>query len=1043
MTEDAERRGRLGSLWTNLTKGAQNALEIARVGRLSPEVHAPYTVVRRERNYKLRHYAHKPGSSSPDTPLLLVPPLMVTPEVYDIDPPISAVRLLETEGVDVWVVDFGIPEQEEGGLARTLDDHVKAVDHAIDHVRQVTGRDVHLAGYSQGGMFCYQVAAYRRGAGIKSLITFGAPVDLHRNSALRDEVAVRVIDTLSGATRAMLDAMEGLPGAFSSIGFRVLSMRKEIKQLVGFVSHLHDREALMRGESSRRFLHGEGFVYWPGPALRTFFEEFIVDNRLSQGGFVVDGRSLTLADISCPILYFYGERDEFARASSVRAIREAAPNATTYEVPLRTGHFGLVVGSVAMKHTWPTLVSWMRWLEDKAPKPTQMRDAAAVELIEQKREPLEDVIEANFEDVEYNARLLFDTARGTANLIKKSLGGVGHQLATMVDNMRYQLPRLARLERIHEGSRISVGRELAEQADKIGEQTFFLWQGRAHTYADANQRVDHIVRGLISCDVKVGTRVGILMSARPTYLSLVAAVSRIGAVAVLISPEGERVALPQALALGSVEVLITDPDRAQIGRDTFGGPVLVLGGGGKDRQLIAGVIDMERIDPDAVQLPGWYSPNPGRASDLALILFTAGKDEKPRAARITNRRWAVAAYGAAAASTLTSKDTVYCCMPLHHAAGLLVSVGGALVGGARLALANGFDQALFWTEVRRYGATVVFYAGEMCRPLVDAPPADGEHKNPVRLFAGSGMRIDIWRRLEERFDTGVLEFYATTEGNAVLANVSGEKVGSLGKPLPGTSEMTLAAYDLESGEFVKAPDGKLVSCFAGQPGMLIARIDAGNPMAAFDGYVDPHESSRRVLRGAFTPGDAWFVTGDVLRIDDDGDYWFVDRAADMIRTPKGPVSSVTVEDVLYELGEIQQAVVYGVRFAGIVHEVPCASVVVRPDYQLDPITLARHIESRLDVNARPRFVRLVDDIPVSVGYRPLKHPLRERVPARGDAQLLGYDHELHLYEVADAERYGTVVAQARSLEETRESIPVHDEGRDDASTDEHDRWPVP
>ncbi|MDB4990203.1 MAG: Polyhydroxyalkanoic acid synthase, partial [Myxococcaceae bacterium] len=285
------------SLWQNLTKGAQNALEIARVGRLSPEVHAPYTVVRRERIYKLRHYAKQDTAIKLDTALLLVPPLMVTPEVYDIDPPISAIRMLENQGVDVWVVDFGIPEQEEGGLARTLDDHVRAVDHAIDQVRSATGRDVHLAGYSQGGMFCYQVAAYRHGAGIKSLITFGAPVDLHRNSALKDELATRVIDTLSGMTRSMLQAMEGLPGAFSSIGFRVLSMKKELKSMVGFVSHLHDREALMRGESSRRFLHGEGFVYWPGPALRTFFEEFVVDNRLSQGGFVVDGRSLTLADI--------------------------------------------------------------------------------------------------------------------------------------------------------------------------------------------------------------------------------------------------------------------------------------------------------------------------------------------------------------------------------------------------------------------------------------------------------------------------------------------------------------------------------------------------------------------------------------------------------------------------------------------------------------------------------------------------------------------------------------------------------------------------
>src|SRR5690606_25564954 len=125
------------------------------------------------------------------------------------------------------------------------------------------------------------------------------------------------------------------------------------------------------------------------------------------------------------------------------------------------------------------------------------------------------------------------------------------------------------------------------------------------------------------------------------------------------------------------EVLITDPERAELGRNRFSGPVLVLGGGAGPRALVSGVQDMETIDPEKVVLPAWYEPNPGRAKDLAMVIFTADKDERPRAARITNRRWAVAAYGAAAASTLTSKDTVYCCMPLDHAAGLLVSVGGA------------------------------------------------------------------------------------------------------------------------------------------------------------------------------------------------------------------------------------------------------------------------------------------------------------------------------------------------------------------------------
>ena len=75
------------------------------------------------------------------------------------------------------MIDFGAPERERGGLERTLADHVLAVSDAIDRVREQTGRDVHLAGYSQGGMFCYQAAAYRRSEGLASLITFGSPVD--------------------------------------------------------------------------------------------------------------------------------------------------------------------------------------------------------------------------------------------------------------------------------------------------------------------------------------------------------------------------------------------------------------------------------------------------------------------------------------------------------------------------------------------------------------------------------------------------------------------------------------------------------------------------------------------------------------------------------------------------------------------------------------------------------------------------------------------------------------------------------------------------
>ena len=342
-----------------LQASAQNVKEIVEFGRLGTPWGTAYEVVHESRHHRLRRY-HDPGSADhrPDPAVggvLLVPPLMVTSEVYDVAPDISAVGALIGAGVDVWLVDFGAPEREEGGLDRTLDDHVLAVDDSIARVVRETGKAVHLVGYSQGGMFCYQAAAYRRCEDIASLVTFGSPVDIHRNlPAIDADVGARVIGAARRAVAAPLASLDGLPGVLTSTGFKVLSLRKELAQISEFLAKLHDRDALVKRESRRRFLAGEGFVAWPGPALRTFIDEFIVANRMSAGGFVIAGRTASLADLDAPILCFYGKRDEIARAASVRAIVDAAPSAEVHQLALPAGHFGLVVGSTAMQQSWPT-----------------------------------------------------------------------------------------------------------------------------------------------------------------------------------------------------------------------------------------------------------------------------------------------------------------------------------------------------------------------------------------------------------------------------------------------------------------------------------------------------------------------------------------------------------------------------------------------------------------------------------------------------------------------------------------------------------------
>ncbi len=968
----------------------ENALELARLGHFTDPEHAPYKVAYQQAFARLRRYGGDQHRPSIEAPILLIPPLMVTAEIYDVAPDISGVTALTELGLDVWVIDFGSPELEEGGMERTLDEHVKLVSDAIDFMRESTGRDVHLMGYSQGGMFAYQTAAYRASEGIASLVTFGSPVDIHRNfPILSDTVAGRVFDLAQGAVEAPIDKLEGLPGFLTSNGFKVLALHKEVGQLVDFVRKLHDRQALEKREARRRFLGGEGFVAWPGPAFKKFLDEFVVHNRMLSGGFVIGGRTVTLTDITCPVLFFLGERDTFANSSAVRAIQGATPNAELFEVSMRAGHFGLVVGKQAMSFTWPSVASWVRWREGRGEKPSCLQPPP----------PLEEPEEADFEEVDFDLKLFYEAVAGAAGAFWERLGRAANDWTGQLDSFRWQVPRLSVLQQMRPETRISLGLTLSEQANTDPQGTFFLWEGRAFSYAQADRRIDNVVRGLIHCGVKRGDLVAVLMEPRPSYLSVTTALSRLGAVPILLSPARSRETLEEAVHGSAPRFLVADPESAALANE-LGQEVLVLGGANEERALPPGVVDMELIDPDAVELPGWYEPNPGLARDLGLIMLTAGRGKKPRAAKITNQRWAFSAYGTAAACTLSPRDTVYCCLPLHHPAGMLVAVGGGLVGGARLALGTRFDPESFWDDVHRYGATVVFYAGEMLRELLRAEPSSADNKNPIRLFAGSGLRADVWQRIVERFGPlGILEFYASTEGNAVLANASGEKVGSLGRPLPGSADVTLAKFDFDEEAFVRDEHGMVASPAPGEDGVLLARLDEDHPMVRLAGGAD---AGKRILRDVSDDGDTWFISWDVLRSDADGDYWFVDRASRMLRTPHGRVATRSIENALYGLKPLRHTVVYGVEQDGF--DLPVAVVATESDRALD-LQVWNEFATGLAPAERPAFVKRVEQIPMTDGFRPNKSAI-ESEPLDAGAELWAYD--------ADQERYIAVEASAGS-----------------------------
>ncbi|MGO9793952.1 MAG: alpha/beta fold hydrolase [Solirubrobacteraceae bacterium] len=949
----------MAPLLNNLTKpvarlgaAAQNALEVARFGGLATdEEPSPYEVHSERRIFRLRRY-HAGAVPADAPPVLLVPPLMLAAEIYDVSSQTSAVTTLNEHGADAWVIDFGAPERAEGGLERNLTDHVLAVSEAVDAVREATGKDVNLGGYSQGGMFCYQTAAYRRNAGISSLITFGSPVDTR--VAMPFGLPKGIAAGAAGVLGERVFRDWALPAWASRTGFRLLDPVKSMRSRIEFIMQLHDREALLPREGQRRFLEADGWVAWPGPAMADFLSQFVAHNRMLEGGFVVEDMIVTLADIECPILSVVGTVDQLAPAAGVRAITQAAPRAEVYELALRAGHFGLVVGSIANTTTWPLVAGWARWRAGVGELPGGLQSVSA-------RGEMEPTSAEVGKRLGYGLELAGGVSAGIARSAARTARRTAGSIREIGREAAGQLPRLMRLEQVQPGTRISLGLLVEERRRKAAQDIFFVFEDRAYSAIDINQRIDNVVLGLISIGVRQGEHIGVLMGTRPTALALVIAINRIGAVAVMLRPDGD---VQREAELGQVQRIIADPERAPLATDLGRVHAFVLGGGGGPRDVGVPLTgDMEQIDVEGVVLPRWYEPNPGCARDLAFVVFT-GEGAGIRVNRITNGRWVMSAFGTASSAALSASDTVYSVTPLYHSSALMMSVGGAIAGGSRLAMATSFDPATFWDEARRYGVTIASYTWTMLHDLVTAPPHPGERHHSVRLFIGSGMPRGLWRRVQQRFKPArVLEFYAATEGAVILVNLSGAKVGSAGRPLPGSAEVALAAYDLDHGRLALSPDGYARLAGTGEAGMLLARVRGS------------YHPGATTLRGVFTRGDVWVQTGDLFRRDADGDYWRLDSVNDVIHTDSGHVFTGPIRDALGSLPAVDLAVVYGGRPEGAANEVVIAAVTLRPDQRLQARDLTGAC-SALPEDRRPALVHVVDEIPVTTWFRPITGPLR-------------------------------------------------------------------
>jgi fatty-acyl-CoA synthase len=366
-------------------------------------------------------------------------------------------------------------------------------------------------------------------------------------------------------------------------------------------------------------------------------------------------------------------------------------------------------------------------------------------------------------------------------------------------------------------------------------------------------------------------------------------------------------------------------------------------------------------------------------ADRALLIFTSGTTGLPKAANITHARLLEWSYWFAGLMDTRPNDRMYNCLPMYHSIGGVVAIGSLLVNGGSVVIRPAFSARRFWSDIVSNDCTLFQYIGELCRYLVNSPLDPHETQHRLRLCCGNGLRQDVWTTFQQRFRIPrIVEFYASTEGNVSLYNCEG-KPGSIGRIPPFLSHHFPVAL-IKCNDAAKPLRNEAGFCIRSAPdevGEAIGKIadteDGGT--SQFDGYTDPAASEAKVLRDVFVKGDRWFRTGDLMRRDRAGFFYFIDRAGDTFRWKGENVSTAQVAEAVSSCPGVSQAVVYGVAVPHADGKAGMATIVVQPTFAL--AHLREHLATQLPEYARPLFLRIAGSLQITGTFKPTTVQLGE------------------------------------------------------------------
>ena len=515
-------------------------------------------------------------------------------------------------------------------------------------------------------------------------------------------------------------------------------------------------------------------------------------------------------------------------------------------------------------------------------------------------------------------------------------------------------------------------------ADRFGTAPALLADRECMTYRALAARCNRYARWALKQGLATGEVVCLLMPNCPEYMAIWLGITRIGGIVSLINTNLVGSQLAHSINIAKPKHIIVGSELA----DTLAAVIPQLASGVRYWVHGRGNHGFRRIDheircsaDDRLHSAEYQPPS---ITNPALYIYTSGTTGLPKAAKVSHFRLMQWSHWFAGMLDTRPTDRMYNCLPMYHSIGGVVATGATLVNGGSVVLRERFSTSRFWDDVIDWNCTLFQFIGELCRYLVNSRPHPRETNHQLRLCCGNGLRPDIWQEFQRRFRVPqILEFYAATEGTFSLYNCEG-KPGAIGRIpffIAHRFPVALVKFDLDTGDPVRNKEGFCLRCCVNEVGEAIGKIpDSGSRLGSrFEGYTDEEASDNKVLRSVFADGDTWFRTGDLMRKDENGYFYFVDRVGDTFRWKGENVSTTEVSDTVSGYRCVIEAVVYGVTIPGTEGRAGMAAVVVSQDFDL--IAFRRHLAERLPEYARPLFLRVRDAIEVTATFKPKKQEL--------------------------------------------------------------------